>query len=66
MNEFREAVQARASDLTEQWQLGIAIDNCEVESKPPRQLQDVFDQVTDRARKTAASCSMTRTATKTK
>jgi membrane protease subunit HflK len=46
VNEFKEAVQLRVSDLTEQWQLGIAIDNCEVESRPPRQLQDVFARVT--------------------
>jgi membrane protease subunit HflK len=46
VNEFREAVQARVTDLTEQEQLGIVIDQCEVQSIPPRQLADVFSQVT--------------------
>ena len=44
-NEFREAVQQRATDLAEQWNLGIAVDSCEIEKKPPRQLKDVFDRV---------------------
>ena len=43
---FREAVQQRVGDLVEQEQLGIVIDQCEVQSIPPRQLQDVFAQVT--------------------
>jgi membrane protease subunit HflK len=43
---FREAVQARVSDLTEQEHLGIVIDNCQVKSVAPRQLQDVFARVT--------------------
>jgi modulator of FtsH protease HflK len=46
VNEFREAVQSRVTDLTEQEQLGIVIDQCEVQSVPPRQLQTVFAQVT--------------------
>jgi membrane protease subunit HflK len=46
-NEFREAVQQRVTDLVEQEQLGIVIEQCDVESRPPRQLQDVFSQVTD-------------------
>jgi membrane protease subunit HflK len=44
---FRDAVLQRVSDLTEQEQLGIVIDQCEVQSIPPRQLQNVFAQVTD-------------------
>ncbi len=43
---FRDAVLQRVNDLTAQAQLGIVIDQCEVESKPPRQLQGVFAQVT--------------------
>jgi len=43
---FREAVRARVSDLTEQEHLGIVIDNCQVKSVAPRQLQDVFARVT--------------------
>jgi membrane protease subunit HflK len=47
VDEFREAVQLRVTDLAEQQQLGIVIEQCDVESRPPRQLQSVFDQVTD-------------------
>jgi membrane protease subunit HflK len=43
---FQDAVQARVSDLTEQEHLGIVIDNCQVFSVAPRQLQDVFARVT--------------------
>jgi modulator of FtsH protease HflK len=43
---FRDAVLQRVSNLTEQEQLGIVIDQCEVQSIPPRQLRDVFSQVT--------------------
>jgi membrane protease subunit HflK len=43
---FRDAVLQRVSDLTEQEQFGIVIDQCEVQSIPPRQLQDVFTRVT--------------------
>jgi membrane protease subunit HflK len=46
-NEFREAVQQRVTDLADQEQLGIVIEQCDVESKPPRQLQNVFSQVTE-------------------
>jgi membrane protease subunit HflK len=44
---FQDAVLARVSDLTEQRHLGIAIDNCQVQSVAPRQLQDVFARVTE-------------------
>jgi modulator of FtsH protease HflK len=43
---FREAVQARVNDLLDQAQLGIVIDQCDVQSIAPRQLKSVFDQVT--------------------
>ena len=43
---FHDAVLQRVSDLVEQAQLGIVIDNCEVQSIPPRQLTEVFSQVT--------------------
>ena len=43
---FREAVRQRVEDLTDQEQLGIAIDNCEIQNIPPRQLADIFAQVT--------------------
>jgi membrane protease subunit HflK len=44
---FHDAVLQRVGDLSEQWQLGIVIDECEVQSIPPRQLQPIFSQVTD-------------------
>ena len=43
---FQDAVLARVGDLTEQAHLGIVIDNCQVQSVAPRQLQDVFARVT--------------------
>jgi membrane protease subunit HflK len=44
---FQDAVLARVSDLTEEEHLGIVIDNCQVQSIAPRQLQDVFARVTE-------------------
>jgi membrane protease subunit HflK len=43
---FQEAVRQRVEALTDKWQLGIVIDQCAVDSKPPRYLQSVFAQVT--------------------
>jgi membrane protease subunit HflK len=43
---FRDAVLQRVSDLVEQRQIGIVVDNCQVDSIAPRQLKDVFAQVT--------------------
>jgi len=43
---FREAVQDRVEELAEEQHLGIIVEQCDVESRPPRQLQAVFDQVT--------------------
>lgn len=43
---FQEAVQQRVSDLIEKQDLGIAIDQCPVKSVAPRQLADIFGQVT--------------------
>lgn len=44
---FRDAVELRANELADSEQLGITINHCDVESIPPRQLQPVFDQVTE-------------------
>lgn len=43
---FQEAVQERVEELVEELHLGIIVEQCNVESRPPRQLQAVFDQVT--------------------
>ncbi len=43
---FQDAVLQRVSELVDQRQLGIAIDNCQVQSIAPRQLKEVFAQVT--------------------
>lgn len=50
---YREAVQERASDLVEQDKLGITIDQCTVLTTPPRQIADIFKQVTDAREKRA-------------
>jgi membrane protease subunit HflK len=44
--EFKDAVWLRVGELAEQRRLGIVIDDCIVDIKAPRQLKDVFDQVT--------------------
>jgi len=43
---FHDAVLQRVGELVEQAQLGIVIDQCEVHSIPPRELQNVFSLVT--------------------
>ncbi len=43
--QFQDAVQERAADLLENENLGVAVDYCSVDSKPPRQLADIFNQV---------------------
>jgi modulator of FtsH protease HflK len=46
-NDFRDAVLQRVGQLADEEKLGIGIDNIEIDDrKPPRQLQDVFAQVT--------------------
>jgi modulator of FtsH protease HflK len=44
---FQDAVQQRVIQLADQEQLGITIRQCNVDSIPPRQLKDIFDQVTE-------------------
>ncbi len=44
---FQDAVKQRVSALADQEGLGITVKQFNVESIPPRQLKDVFDQVTD-------------------
>ncbi len=44
---FQDAVKQRVTQLAEQENLGITIQQCNVDSIPPRQLQDIFDQVTE-------------------
>jgi membrane protease subunit HflK len=43
---FQDAVGQRVTDLVERQRLGVVIDECLVKSEAPRQLQDVFAQVT--------------------
>jgi membrane protease subunit HflK len=43
---FQDAVLQRVTELTDQYQLGISIQHCDVDSTPPRQLKSDFDQVT--------------------
>lgn len=42
---FREAVQRRVTELVEKRKLGITVEQCTVESIPPRQLKDAFNEV---------------------
>ena len=44
---FQGAVEQRVSDLVDQERLGITVKQCSVDRTPPRQLKEVFDQVTD-------------------
>jgi modulator of FtsH protease HflK len=55
--EFREAVQTRVTDLSDQEHLGIEVDNCEVQSIPPRQLSLVFFGIIDAREKSASAIS---------
>src|ERR1035437_3930197 len=43
---FQGAVGRRVTELAEREHLGVAIDQCQVQSVAPRQLKDVFAQVT--------------------
>jgi membrane protease subunit HflK len=44
---FKDDLQRRVTGLIAQQQLGVAVDHCEVlDSIPPRQLKNAFDQVT--------------------
>jgi membrane protease subunit HflK len=43
---FREAVQLRVTDMVQQENFGIVVDQCEIQQSAPRQLKDVFSQVT--------------------
>lgn len=42
---FKEAVRKRVSQVVEQENLGIEVEECLVQSRPPRQLRDAFDSV---------------------
>ncbi len=46
VNDFRDDVLQRVGALADQEQLGIGIDNIEIDRTPPRQLLDIFTQVT--------------------
>jgi membrane protease subunit HflK len=43
---FGEAVQERVGELIDTGKFGIVIDSCQADNRPPRQLTDVFSQVT--------------------
>lgn len=50
---FRETVQDQFEDLIDQENLGIVVDTLTVQSIPPRQLTDIFNQVTEAREKRA-------------
>jgi len=44
---FQDDVKQRVIQLVDQEQLGITVTQCSVDRSPPRQLQQIFDQVTE-------------------
>ncbi|HOB33544.1 MAG TPA: SPFH domain-containing protein, partial [Verrucomicrobiota bacterium] len=42
---FRDALTQRVAELLEQWNVGVSVDHCEVQSRPPRQVGNAFDEV---------------------
>ncbi len=42
---FREAVRRRVEQLLAQHDLGVVVEQCDVESRPPRQVRDAFNRV---------------------
>ena len=44
---FKEALKKRVGELVETHNLGIELEECSVESRPPRQLQEAFNGVLD-------------------
>ncbi len=46
LRDFQDAVQQRVDQLVEEEHLGVSIDQCQVQCIPPRQLKDIFAQVT--------------------
>ena len=42
---FREAVRKRATELLEKQKVGVIVEQCDVQSRPPRQLKEAFDNV---------------------
>jgi modulator of FtsH protease HflK len=51
VSEFSEAVQERVQEESEEQHLGIVVEQCNVESIPPRQLKAVFDEVSIKRQK---------------
>ena len=43
---FNEAVRQRVVDLVKAQELGVVVEECQVESRAPRQLKDAFESVT--------------------
>ena len=42
---FKEAVQRRTTELVEKQNLGVIVEGCQVQSRPPRQLKTAFENV---------------------
>jgi len=43
--EFKDALQRRVTELVEKRKLGVTVEQCDVQSIPPRQLKDAFNSV---------------------
>ena len=42
---FRDAVRSRTAELIDERKIGVVVEQCEVQSRPPRQLKQAFDNV---------------------
>src|SRR5262249_1013801 len=42
---FRDGVRSKTAELLEERKVGVAVEQCDVESRPPRQLKQAFDSV---------------------
>jgi membrane protease subunit HflK len=42
---FKQAVQKRTTELVDRQNLGIVVEDCQIDSRAPRQLKDAFDNV---------------------
>jgi membrane protease subunit HflK len=58
---FKDAVRRRTTELLERQNLGLVVDECTVETRPPRQLQEAFRNVIQAEVKRSTAISDART-----
>jgi membrane protease subunit HflK len=59
---FQDAVQRRVAKLVQEQKLGVIVDQCSVQSRPPRQLKQAFDIVSIASQKRDTLTSAARSA----